>query len=67
MSLQSSEVIGSVVYLCSFVPHASVATVSGFCLSRIRAAPLPDEWTAADVASFGLIPVYVKALCNWGR
>ena len=33
---RSSEVSRSLVYLCSFLPHSTVSTIAGFCLSQLR-------------------------------
>ena len=58
------EVIGSVVYLCSFLPHSAVSTVAGFCLSRIKAFELPAKDSKNRLHP---ISTYTDALCNWGR
>ena len=33
---RSSDVIRPLIYLCSFLPHSSVTTMAGFCLSQLR-------------------------------
>ena len=35
---RSSDVSRSLIYLCSFLPHSSVVTMAGFCLSQLRNA-----------------------------
>ena len=32
------EMVRSLVYLCSFLPHSSVSSVAGFCLAKVKAA-----------------------------
>ncbi len=63
---QSSEVVGPVVYLCSLLPHASVSTVAGFCLARLREIPEDSEDLSLALGSSGGA-TYANALCNWGR
>jgi hypothetical protein len=55
------------MYLCSFLPHDSVMPVASFCLSRVRSTKVPEDWTELDLAALDLLPVYIDALCNWGR
>jgi hypothetical protein len=69
---KSTEVIGPVVYLCSLLPHSSVSTVAGFCLSRLKSMNLPtakatEDRFQFDLASLSPISTYTDALCNWGR
>lgn len=62
--------IGPVLYICSFLPHASVSTVAGFCLSRLRTLEIPDDWDLErddPMTKLDLISVYTDPLCNWGR
>ncbi len=76
------DVHKSVIYLCSFLPHASVTIAASFCMSKLRSTsalvsvvPPPTKarkifpsWTEAK-SDIGLVEVstYINALCNWGR
>ncbi len=55
---RGTAAVGPVVYLCSLLPHASAATIAGFCLSKLKS----ESWCESD--SFN---TYIDALCNWGR
>ena len=43
-----------IVYLCSMLPSNAVATVSGFCLSKLKNTNENNT-------------IFADALCNWGR
>ena len=69
---KSTDVIGSVVYLCSLLPHSALSTIAGFCLSRIKSLTLPQAKEFEDPFQFDLTSIpplstYTDALCNWGR
>ena len=50
---KNSDIVKTVAYLCSMLPHNHVSTIAGFCLSKIKKSD--ETWS------------YVDCLCNWGR
>ena len=52
----SEDAVGPVVYLCSMLPHSAVATIAGYCLSKLKGNENHETFKT-----------YADALCNWGR
>ena len=75
---KSHEVHRSVIYLSSFLPHASAQTIVSYCLSRLRSAEIDPSVLGSKFPSWNqnfhaklkeelTVTSYVDALCNWRR